>query len=119
MAVERKEIDNFEKKFDTLTKNQDKSSIAFREDYLAKTQSEIEKADCPLSDMEKADLLKQESLPEIIDRFNRLNLKLPRKFDINKVQFSDYFYLKAYLAVQASLSRRMRPSGPEDIEKLL
>jgi len=69
--------------------------------------------------MEKKDLKTQEAWPEVIERFQVLNIPVPEFLHIDAPNFTTYFNLKAYLVTHDSLNRRMLPATPEDIARIL
>lgn len=90
----------------------------FRAEHLSALATQLEASNIPLSELEKQELADQETWPELLKRFETTGLSLPPKFDIEKTDMTTYFVLKTYLAVHASLGRRMLPNTIEEIKKL-
>lgn len=114
-----KQMDAFEKKVADLAAKHDKEWETYRAHYLKNLVDELRDADIDLTDMEKKELQTQEAWPEILERFQVLNLAVPDFLHVDAPNFTTYFHLKAYLAVHASLNRRMLPATPVDIAKIL
>jgi Skp family chaperone for outer membrane proteins len=122
MQKELKELESqlveYEIKLTELTADQDTEWDAFREHILLQLCEELEKNGIPLTDLEKNEIRTQEIWTEITKRFKTLSLPIPKVINVTQPEFKTYFELKAYLAIHASLSRRMLPHSIEDIEKL-
>ncbi len=112
------ELYNFESRIATLTTECDQDWDTYRQKFLEEVASNIEKGDVPLTDLEKAELLTQDIWIELIRRFKDLGIEIPPYIEVNNPNFKTYFQLKTYLAIHASLSRRMLPHSAEDIKKI-
>ena len=71
-----------------------------------------------LSEIEYNGLCDDEPISELLDRFIELKLELPKSRS-NTDTFDGYLTLKAYLAVQSSLSRNQKSSTPDEVNKVL
>lgn len=109
----------FEQQLITLIKQHDQEWEQYRGHYLKELLIGLEAQSVELSELETNDLLRLETWSELIQRFEILNLEIPNYLNLQEPKINTYFKLKAYLAIHASLSRRMLPSKPENILKLL
>lgn len=114
-----KEVEKLRAELSKFTIDCDHDWDVYREFYLKALVIEIEQAEVPLTELEKAEILSQDSLPEVLHRFQTLNIDIPSQLNTEKLNFVTYFKLKGYLAIHASLSRRLLPTKPEDILKIL
>lgn len=98
--------------------SQDEEWDNYRDEFNNKLVTIFTKLDFPLSDIEKDELLSQDSWQSMLNRVKELKIKLPSSIDVRNPNYGTYFQLKSYLAMYASLSRRMLPNSVEEIEKL-
>lgn len=97
---------------------QDKEWDDYRLDHNEQLVKMFEANEFPISDMERNELLCQDSWVSMLNTVRDLKIQIPNNMDIENPTAGTYFKLKAYLAMYASLSRRMLPNSPEDIENL-
>lgn len=112
-----KELPNIDTQFNELNRHQDINWENFRKTLLEKIKQGLTEKDLSLTDLEINELESLENMAEIIKRFKTQSLEIPSFIDIQHPNYQTYFELKTYLAIHASLSRRMLPHSPEDIEK--
>ncbi len=113
------QIRGFKKQVVELTQVHDQAWEDYRRHHLSEIADDLAASGVELSEIEKKELLDQETWPEIIRRFQTLGLPIPAYLKLDKPNFTTYFKLKAYLTTHASLSRRMLPHKPDDIVKIL
>lgn len=89
----------------------------FRKGILKKITQSLLEHGMPLTEHEKMTLELPESMTEVLKRFKVLHLEIPSYISIKEPDFYTYFELKTYLAIHASLGRRMLPHTAEDIQK--
>lgn len=75
----------------------------------------FEEAQIQFNDMEKTDLLTNEPITAIHDRFVEFKIELP-ELKNDTVNFHDYFILKSILVLQSMLSRQHLPHQLTDIQ---
>ncbi len=112
-------IIELERRVIALIKQYDQEWERYRSFYLQELVTQIERLGVSLSELEKQELLVDDTWAEIISRFTLANTEIPDALNLEQPKFTTYFKLKAYWAINASLSRRMLPSQPENILKLL
>jgi hypothetical protein len=92
---------------------------AFRHHYCAELCKALEENGVPLSDAEKEAIMQNESIVEIIQRYESLNLPMPVNKEKLPEKASYFFHLLAWFTIHASLSRRLEPHTPGDVNKFL
>lgn len=100
-----------------MISNQDKRWDDYRDEYNKKLVDTFNDMDFPLTEIEQQELLSQDSWESMLEKVSEMKIELPKNLDVSHPNFGTYFKLKAYLAMYASLSRRMLPNSPEEIEK--
>lgn len=113
------ELKNHEAEFMNMVENHDIQWEEFRQKTLVKYVESLEESGIPLSEHERNELLTSEIWPQVVYRYQQLGLEIPSYLHLKKPNVATYFELKCYLAIQASLGRRMLPNSTKDIQKLL
>lgn len=101
----------------SMISRQDKEWDDYRTEYNQKLVDSFNEMNFPLTELEKQELLSQDSWESMLETIREMKIELPKNLDVNHPNFGTYFKLKAYLAMYASLSRRMLPNSPEEIER--
>lgn len=90
----------------------------YRSKFLEELIQNLIASDIPLTELEQTELKTQDAWAAILKRFKDLSLPVPSYIKLDKPNFQTYFELKSFLAIHASLGRRMLPHSAEDIAKL-
>lgn len=90
-----------------------------RLDFAEKLITTLETSDVPLSELEKEEIRRCDTVTEIIRRYKDIGLTLPIAEEKIHEKNSHYFLLMAKYAIYNSLARRMAGSGEDIITRLL
>ena len=109
------ELGKFQQKLNDMTLKHDQEWDEYREKYLKILTEYLKEKGISLTELEQNEIKTQDVWTEVIKRFDIQEIKVPDYINITIPDYITYFELKAYLAMHASLGRRMLPNSSEDI----
>jgi hypothetical protein len=106
-------------KLDALTGKHEKEWNQHRKEHTQQLIAALEKNGVSLSNLEKAQLMRQDAVAEIQRQYENEKLSSPVDFNAMSDKSSDYFRLQAYYAIHASLARQMEAGATNALEKTM
>lgn len=116
--LEFSDLKQYRESLDTLTQDHFTQWESHVLSWTESLISEMEKNQCPLSDLENYDILQNEPMSELNNRFIDFKLELP-KLKSDALNFQQYFQLKATLAIHSALSRMHQANTKKEIQQVL
>ncbi len=92
---------------------------AYRFDYAERLIVALEQNNIPLSDLEKEEIRRCDNIPELMQEYKKVGLKLPIEENRIPEKDSNYVLLQAYYEIHNSLGRRMETSGTDVIMRFV
>jgi hypothetical protein len=112
-----KQLQTLLEKLTHYAEDHDKIWQDYRSNFLPQIVASLKESGMPLTELEENELLEADSMASVIKRFQTLSLTIPKSIPLEDPDFATYFELKTYLAMQASLNRRMISNPDEEIAK--
>lgn len=111
-------LDKLQRQLDELAKTQLQQWQDLIQNWQEQLLMQLTMNDITLSEIEIEELSQQEVLSELQNRFNDLNITLPRKKH-ERYNFSDYLRLQVMLCLHSCLSRQHKPHDDGELQKII